>query len=654
MSNRIRSINVAVRANVSDFEKNIKKASRQMQEFGQKMTAAGKAMTAAITAPIVGIATAAIKMASEVVESEQLFTVSMDRMAEAARRWSDQVSDAMGINEYEIRKNVGTFNVMLKSMGLGEQAAYDMSKSLTQLAYDIASFYNLSTESAFDKIQSAIVGMPRPLQELGIVVNDAAVKTWALTNGIIQQGEEMSEAQEVAARFAVIMERTTAAQGDLARTLDSPANKMRILKSQIEETAIELGHALLPTFNKLLDIGKKVVDFARGLVEKFNNLPEGVQNTIIAVTGFVAALGPAIWMIGQLSTGISAVLKILPMMTSPIGMVAAGLVAIVGAYVVAYNADEEFRKQANQTWSEVKQLIQDNKKELQQFGNYLQTGLLYIVELIAQRFMDMVKLFSRITAAASKIIDGDFKGALQSLREAIVGATVESMEDSLKLILRNATSAGDRAKKIIQGVTAVPGGKVETEENSDITKYVTDLQNLFKGLSSGIDDSSSSAKKFTDRVMEMVRAIRQQTKAFADFTGIFDIFQRQSISGERLLNRMRAQVSAMSEWQQSIGVLEQRDINKNLLEQVRAMGPQAVDQVKALAAMSDAQLQEYNKLYSQRYGIAGEQAQKVVARESQIETLIEKQEINIKVENGDARKIANDIVRELRLAGVSI
>ena len=100
------------------------------------------------------------------------------------------------------------------------------------------------------------------------MVNDAAVKTWALTNGIIQQGEEMSEAQEVAARFAVIMERTTAAQGDLARTLDSPANKMRILKSQIEETAIELGQALLPTFNKLLDIGKKVVDFARGLVEK--------------------------------------------------------------------------------------------------------------------------------------------------------------------------------------------------------------------------------------------------------------------------------------------------------------------------------------------------------------------------------------------------
>ena len=84
------------------------------------------------------------------------------------------------------------------------------------------------------------------------------------------------------------------------------------------------------------------------------------------------------------------------------------------------------------------------------------------------------------------------------------------------------------------------------------------------------------------------------------------------------------------------------------------MGPQAVDQVKALAAMTDAQLSEYNKLYSQRYGIAGEQAQKVVARESQIETLIEKQEINIKVENGDARKIANDIIRELRLAGVSI
>lgn len=654
MGNRIRSINVAVKADVSDFEKKMKKAASQMQDFGQKMTAAGRAMTMAITVPIMAVSTAAIKMASDAQESEQLFSVAMENMADSAQKWSEQLSDALGINAYEIRKNVGTFDVMLKSMGLNEQAAYDMSKGLTQLTYDIASLYNITTESAFDKLQSAIVGMPRPLQDLGIVANDTAVKTWALANGIIKQGEEMTEAQEVASRYALILERTTAAQGDLARTIDSPVNKMRVLKSQIEETAIQLGNALLPTFNKLLDIGKKVVDFVRGLVDKFNALPEGVQNTIIAVVGFVAALGPAIWMIGQLSTGVSAVMKILPMLSSPIGMLAAGLAAIVGAYVIAYNSDAEFRKQADQTWSEVKKLVKENREELEMMGSILSTGILFMVEMIAQRFMDIVKFMTRITDAGSKILEGDWKGALKSFGDAFVKTTLESSLNSAKTIVRMAEESAARMNKINSGLSGAPSGGDVVEENGDITKYVTDLQNLFNGLSKGMDDSSEKAKKFTDKVKEMVSAIRSQTRAFAEFTGIFDVFQRQSISGERLLNRMKAQVAAMGEWQQAIGSLEQRDINKNLLEQVRAMGPQAVDQVKALAAMTDAQLSEYNKLYSQRYGIAGEQAEKVVARESQIETLIEKQEINIKVESGDARKIANDIIKQLRLQGVSI
>lgn len=654
MGNRIRSINVAVKADVSDFEKKMKKAASQMQDFGQKMTAAGRAMTMAITVPIMAVSTAAIKMASDAQESEQLFTVAMEGMANSARKWSEQLSTALGINAYEIRKNVGTFDVMLKSMGLNEQAAYDMSKGLTQLTYDIASLYNITTESAFDKLQSAIVGMPRPLQDLGIVANDTAVKTWALANGIIKQGEEMTEAQEVASRYALIMERTSAAQGDLARTMESPVNKMRVLKSQIEETAIELGNALLPTFNKLLDIGKKVVEFVRGLVDKFNALPEGVQNTIIAVVGFVAALGPAIWMIGQLSTGVSAIMKILPMMSSPIGMIAAGLAAIVGAYIIAYNSDADFRKQADRTWSEVKQLIQENKEELELMGGVLQTGILFIIENIARAFMDVIRAASRLTDAMFKITKGDFLGAAKSFGDALIRTPLESAIEQATLLKRMAEESAAKMNKGNSRVSGAPRGGDVVEENADITKYVTDLEKLFKGLANGMDDSSEKAKKFTDKVKEMVSAIRSQTRAFADFTGIFDVFQRQSISGERLLNRMKAQVSAMGEWQQSISSLEQRDINKNLLEQVRAMGPQAVDQVKALAAMTDTQLAEYNKLYSQRYGIAGEQAQKVVARESQIETLIEKQEINIKVESGDARKIANDIVRELRLAGVSI
>jgi TP901 family phage tail tape measure protein len=641
-SGRIRTISVAIKANISDFEKKMKSAANKLQRFGSQMTNAGRSLTMGITAPILAVGAAATKMAMDAVESEQLFSVSMGKMEDSARKWSERLSDSLGVNAYEIRKNVGTFNVMFKSMEVGEAAAYEMSKGLTELANDIASFYNISTDNAFDKLQSGMVGMSRPLQDLGIIVNETTTKGWAMTNGLIRQGQEMTEAQKVIARYAVIMERTSDAQGDLARTMDSPTNKLRILKSQIQESAISLGQALLPSLNKLLNTGKKVIDFARGLIDKFNQLPEGVKNTIITIVAAVAALGPAVWMVGKFSTGLSSVLKILPKLATPLGGVAAGIAAIVAAMMVAYNTDEELRAEMTQTWSEIKSMISENQDEIDKFVDGLRTGLLRVMKMIVSEFVALAQLVTRLADAIAKAAKGDWSGAGKSLVGAIEALTTERLERAAKQMI-NPTSSGKTA----------PAMSI-IEKDEETKNYLNDLKGIFNSLAEGIDSASEKSSKFTDKIKSMVDAIRTQTRAFADFTGIFDVFQRQSVSGERLLNRLRAQVSAMGEWQQAMSALESRDINKNLLEQVRAMGPQAVDQVKALARLNDAQLAEYNQLFTQRTGIAGEQAEKVVARETRIDTMIENQILNINVESSDARKIANDIVRELRMAGVPI
>lgn len=104
-----------------------------------------------------------LSMANDVVESESLFTVSMKGMADSARAWSDELSASLGLNAYNLRKNVGTFNTMFMSMGLGEQAAYNMSTSLVQLAEDMASFYNVDPEEMFTKLRAGITGETEPL-----------------------------------------------------------------------------------------------------------------------------------------------------------------------------------------------------------------------------------------------------------------------------------------------------------------------------------------------------------------------------------------------------------------------------------------------------------------------------------------------------------
>ena len=274
----------------------IKSLTEQVDQFAstaRKMADIGRTLSATITAPIAAIGGAAIKMAMDAVESENLFEVSMSKMAGAARQFSEELRQQFGLNEYEVRKQVGTFNVMFTSMGLGEKAAYGMAKGLTQLAYDMSSFYNLRPEDAFIKLQAAITGEIEPLRRLGVNINEATIQAYALKKGLIEQGEQLSETGKAVARYGAIMEQMSKVHGDLARTIDSPANQLRILQEQIKQTAVDFGIALLPAFQDALKEIKPFVDKVKELVAWFAALPPSAKEAITQFTALAAVIGPA-------------------------------------------------------------------------------------------------------------------------------------------------------------------------------------------------------------------------------------------------------------------------------------------------------------------------------------------------------------------------
>jgi hypothetical protein len=155
---------VTVTADLAPFQRQLRRAQVQLKQFGENMARVGRQMTTRITLPLTLIGGAATKMAMDVVESENLFVVSMGRMTQATQAWSERLQNALGLNAYEIRRMAGVFNVMLRSMGVGEGVAYDMARGLTQLAHDMASFYNLPIEDAFQKLQSGLSGEIEPLR----------------------------------------------------------------------------------------------------------------------------------------------------------------------------------------------------------------------------------------------------------------------------------------------------------------------------------------------------------------------------------------------------------------------------------------------------------------------------------------------------------
>ncbi len=256
----IEELQVLITANTNDLRKEIAKTKREIKGVEKQTDKTTKSMLGGFKGVATGIVALGIgKMikdsvvkSMDAIESENLFSVSLGSMAGDVTEWSKTMSNALGLNEYEMRKSVGTIFNMTTSMGLAEDSALKMSKGMTLLSQNMASFYNISDEDAMTKLSSGITGETEPLKRLGILVNDNTIKQYAYQHGIAQTGAELTEQQKVMARYIAIMEQTKNAQGDLARTIDSPTNQLRMLKSQVEKISIAIGNLFIPILQAVL------------------------------------------------------------------------------------------------------------------------------------------------------------------------------------------------------------------------------------------------------------------------------------------------------------------------------------------------------------------------------------------------------------------
>lgn len=192
-------------------------------------------------------------------ENLNLFTVAMGKYAEEATDYAKSVQAALGIDMSEWMRNQGIFMQIATGFGVIEEKAYTMSQGLTQIAYDIASFYNISTEEAMQKVQSGISGELEPLRRLGYALDAATLQQVAYDNGIRQNINTMTQAQKSQLRYVAIMEQSTNVMGDMSRTIMSPANALRVMNMQLEQLQRALGNAILPLLMKILPYVQAVV-----------------------------------------------------------------------------------------------------------------------------------------------------------------------------------------------------------------------------------------------------------------------------------------------------------------------------------------------------------------------------------------------------------
>lgn len=202
---------------------------------------------------------------NEYVENLNLFTVAMGEYASAAQEYAETVGEAMGIDPSTWMRNQGVFMTLATGFGVAGDRASVMSRQLTQLGYDISSFFNISVEDAMQRLQSGISGELEPLRRLGYDLSQAKLEATALSLGIDKTVSSMTQAEKAQLRYYAIMTQVTTAQGDMARTLESPANQLRVFKAQLEQAARALGNIFIPALNAILPYGIAAIKIIREL-----------------------------------------------------------------------------------------------------------------------------------------------------------------------------------------------------------------------------------------------------------------------------------------------------------------------------------------------------------------------------------------------------
>ena len=224
------------------------------------------------------------------IENVNLFTASMGQYAGAAQEYAEQVGELMGIDPGEWMRNQGVFMTLATGFGVASDRAYLMSKNLTQLGYDLSSFFNISYEDAMQKLQSGLSGELEPLRRLGYDLSQAKLQAVALSLGIDKTISSMTQAEKAQLRYYAIMTQVTTAQGDMARTLNAPANQLRIFKAQVTQAARAVGSIFIPALNAILPYaiaGAKVIRYLAGAIASLFGfeMPEVDYSGIDTVVG---------------------------------------------------------------------------------------------------------------------------------------------------------------------------------------------------------------------------------------------------------------------------------------------------------------------------------------------------------------------------------
>lgn len=436
-----------------------------------------------------------IDYASDLAEVQNVVDVTFGSATEAINSWSKECLAAYGMNEVSAKRYAGTLGAMLKSSGLAGDAIVDMSKDMVGLAGDMASFYNLDLETAFEKIRSGISGETEPLKQLGINMSVANLEAYALSQGITTAYNEMSQAEQVMLRYNYLMSTTADAQGDFARTQDSYANQTRLLsESWLEFTGI-MAEQLLPVLTTIVSWLNNIVAFLTENADMVSAVLVGLATTvgILAVAWVVHAA--AQWLAVAANQAL-----IVSLLSNPILWIA----LIIGVLVAAMYRWIQSIGGVKNAWEICKLalIVGWNAVKLAFF-----TGVYWVIDLV-----DKLKLCWQKAGVAIANFMGDMKVSVLTILQNMINGAIDIINKFIGVLNKIPGVSIDAIEHVTFATTAVAENEAaKSARAADLAAYESELASAKAGRDAHID----SLKAELNSSVDALQAAYAQAKADA-------------------------------------------------------------------------------------------------------------------------------------------
>lgn len=279
MSTNVGAVDFELLLNSNPFNKGLKNTTNTLKSSGIESTLGniGKAAIAAFSVKkLVDFTKECLDLGSNLAEVQNVVDVTFGSLNKEVDEFAKNAIDQFGLSQTVTKKYVGTFGAMAKAFNFNNKAALDMSKSLTGLTGDVASFYNLSSDEAYTKLKSVFTGETETLKDLGIVMTQSALDAYALANGFGKTTSKMSEQEKTALRYQFVLDKLSLANGDFARTSDSWANQTRVLSLRFDELKASLGQGFINLFTPIIQVINTVLGKLQVLANAFKSFTEAL------------------------------------------------------------------------------------------------------------------------------------------------------------------------------------------------------------------------------------------------------------------------------------------------------------------------------------------------------------------------------------------